>query len=121
MKPITKILRNLTPEEYYEKHLYIIHHFFEHQLAPKEIYVLALFMAIKGDLAEQDRFGTQCRKIVMEKAKIQAGGLGNYMKQFLEKGYITKDENNKYHLNPWLIPDPTAQVYQFRIDIKPEV
>ena len=117
MRPIKKILRDLSPEKYYEQHLHIIHLFLPAQLTNKEIETLALFMSLKGELVEQDRFGTQCRKIVMEKMGIKPGGLGNYLRALEEKSYIYK-EGNKFRIREFLVPDHNVQGYQFLIQKK---
>jgi DNA-binding MarR family transcriptional regulator len=118
MKPITKVLKNLDRQAYYEKHLYIIHHFFPESLTPKQIEVLACFMSLDNEMAHIERFGTYCRKLVMDKTGLQPGGLGNYLKQLIEKEYIFKDKDKGYSLNPWIVPDHNSQIYQFRIDKK---
>ena len=117
MKPIVKKLENLTPQQYYEKHLSIVHQFLPVQLTNKEIEVLATFMALQGDVAELDRFGTQCRKIVMKKLGIVPGGLGNYLRDLISKGYISKVDKT-YTINKYIIPNSKVQGYQFLIEMK---
>lgn len=116
MKPIVKVLRGLSPQEYYQKHLQIVHNFLPAQLTNKEIEVLALFMSLKGELAEQDRFGTQCRKVVMRKLSLRPGGLGNHLRALEDKGYISK-QGKVYRIVPFLIPSgESRQGYQFLIE-----
>jgi DNA-binding MarR family transcriptional regulator len=86
-------------------------------LTNKEIEVLALFMSLKGDIADQDRFGTQCRKMVMAKLGLKPGGLGNYLRALEEKGYISK-KGKQFEVNPFIVPDPQRQGYQFLIEME---
>lgn len=117
MKPITKVLKDLSPEEYYQKHLHIVQQFLPAQLTNKEVEVLALFMSLSGDVAEMDRFGTQCRKIVMKKLGLKPGGLSNYLRAFEEKGFIKKVDKS-FEITRFLFPDPKVQGYQFLIQKK---
>ena len=77
----------LTRDKYYMKHLSIINPLLPVSLTPKEIEVLAAFMALKGDIAN-DRFGTTARKLVMDKLSLSLSGLGNYLKSLKDKRFI---------------------------------
>lgn len=112
MNIIRKTL-NLTQEEYYEKHLLIINHILPIQMTPKEAKVLAAFMSLDGDIAE-DPFGTSGRKIVKRKLKISSGGLGNYLDQLKKKGFISVIGKNLKML-PILKPNRENQGYQFKL------
>lgn len=112
MNPIKKQLV-LGKNEYYVKHLSIINNFLPKELAPKEIEVLAAFMALEGDIAN-DRFGTSARKIVMEQVGISPGGLGNYLKSFKEKKFVTKVDG-KLNILPILYPNESHQGYMFKL------
>lgn len=114
MNPITKVAKNLDTQQYCAKHLSIIHVFLPEQLTKKEIEVLASFMALEGQIAEQDRFGTQCRKLVMAKQGIQPGGLGNYLRSLEDKQYIFKQDGS-FVVSEHLIPEKGLQTYQFAI------
>lgn len=113
MNIIRKILR-LNKEEYYKKHLLIINHLLPIQMTPKEAEVLAAFMSLEGDIAN-DPFGTSGRKIVKNKLGISAGGLGNYLDQLKKKGFILSNDNTLYIL-PILIPERKVQGYQFKLE-----
>lgn len=115
MKIIQKVLRNLSAEVYNQKHLQIINQFLPIQMTEKEVEVLAAFMALDGDIAKKDRFGTTPRKIVMEKLGISPGGLGNYLKSLRDKNYIFKNEYNVLQIRDFLLPEESAQGYQFKI------
>jgi len=117
MEIIRKALR-LTREEYYKKHLLIINHILPKQMTPKEAEVLAAFMSLQGDIA-QDPFGTSGRKIVRQKLGISAGGLGNYLDQLKEKGFITETDR-ELKIIPILIPKGDSQGYQFKLEIDGE-
>lgn len=103
----------LSREDYYKKHLLIINYILPVHMTTKEAEVLAAFMSLRGDI-QQDPFGTSGRKLVREKVNISAGGLGNYLDQLKNKGFIYED-NNKLHIAPKLIPDDKEQGYQFKL------
>ncbi len=114
MKVIKKVLR-LNRADYYEKHLLIINHILPKQMTPKEATVLAAFMSLTGDLAE-DPFCTTGRKIVRERLGISPGGLGNYLDQLKSKDFILEEEG-KLVILPILIPEKDEQFYQFKLEI----
>ncbi len=84
------------------------------ELTPKEVEVLAHFMALEGDLADNP-FSTTGRKKVMERMGISPGGLGNYLDKLKKKGFIKQDKNKIITILPVLIPNKAQQVYQFRL------
>jgi DNA-binding CsgD family transcriptional regulator len=108
----------LTRDAYYAKHLAIINPMLPISLTPKEIEVLASFMSLSGDIAN-DRFGTTARKLIMDKLSISISGLGNYLKSLKDKGFI---KGNK--ILPILFPEEEIQDYRFRLinltDSKPK-
>lgn len=109
-------INGLNVYRYCEAHLKVINHFLPAQLTNKEIEVLAGFMALGGDLIEQDRFGTQARKEIRDRLGISNGGLGNHLKSLQDKAFIYKDEKNKLQINNHLIPSTKKiQGYQFKI------
>ena len=114
MKTLKKQLR-LPKNEYYTKHLSIVNIFLPVQLTPKEIEVLAAFMSLEGDIATQ-RFGTSARKMVMEQLGVKPGGLGNYLKSLQGKGFLIKDEAEKFKILPLLHPTPQSQGYMFKLE-----
>jgi hypothetical protein len=115
MKVIKKALK-LNREDYYKKHLLIINHILPVQLTYKEAEVLAHFLALDGSIAI-DPFGTSGRKLVREKMKISAGGLGNYLDQLKTKEFIYEDEHKSLKIVPLLIPENKEQFYQFKLEI----
>jgi len=114
MKIIRKAL-SLNKEDYYKKHLFIINHILPVQMTPKEVEVLASFMALEGDIAKEP-FCTSGRKIVREKLKISPGGMGNYLEQLKGKGFII-DKDRRLTILPILIPEKSEQGYQFKLKI----
>jgi len=104
----------LTEYDFFVKHLSIVNVFLPVHLTPKEIEVLAMFMSLTGDIAE-DRFGTSARKIVMTKLNLSAGGLGNYLKSLKTKGFIQNNE-----IIPILHPKSDEQPYMFKLIKKDE-
>jgi DNA-binding MarR family transcriptional regulator len=97
-------------EVYFELHLSIINNFLPKKLSKKEIQVLAAFLSLEGDLAE-DPFSTTGRKIVRNKLNMSSGGLGNHLDALIKKDFITED----YKIPNILKPEKTQQDYQFRI------
>lgn len=106
----------LSKEKYYQKHLLIINHILPVQMTPKEAEFLAAFMSLEGDIAK-DLFGTSGRKIVRNKLNISAGGMGNYLDQLKEKGFILTKEDGSLFILPILIPDRQMQGYQFKLEV----
>ena len=113
MSTIRKQLR-LPKIEYYTKHLSIVNIFLPVHLTPNEIKVLATFMSLEGDIAE-DRFGPSARKIVMHTLGLKPGGLGNYLKSLKIKNFLKKDEEKKFEILPLLYPDTSTQEYTFQL------
>lgn len=112
MKVIKKVLK-LKKKDYYTKHLLIINPLLPKQLTPKEAEVLATFMSLEGDLSKVP-FSTTGRRIVRERLGISAGGLGNYLDQLKEKGFILEN-NTELSILPILIPNSKEQLYQFKL------
>jgi hypothetical protein len=113
METINKQLK-LPKIKYYTQHLSIVNVFLPIKMTPKEIEVLAAFMSLEGDIAEQ-RFGTSARKIVMQSMGIKPGGLGNYLDTLGKKGFITPDDTHKFVIKQLLHPDPNLQNYRFQL------
>jgi hypothetical protein len=103
----------LPKNEYYVKHLSIVNVFLPRKLTPKEIEVVASFMSLEGDIAN-DRFGTSARRIVMQGLNLSPGGLGNYMDSLQKKGFITKQDGS-YSILPILHPELEEQKYMFNL------
>ena len=113
MKTIKKQLK-LPKNDYYTKHLSIVNVFLPVSLTPKEIEVLASFMSLEGDIANE-RFGTTARKMVMRELGVKPGGLGNYLKSLQGKGFLIKDEVEKFKIHSMLYPELTTQNYMFQL------
>lgn len=112
MRPIAKTLR-LEKVEFYQVHLSLINCVLPVKLKPKEIEVLAHFMALDGD-DEIDRFGPQNRKIVRNRLNISHGGLSNYIGQLREKNFLT-GSGSDIKLLPLIQPDKIEQTYMFKL------
>lgn len=114
MGVIKKVI-SVSREDYYVAHLSIINPLLPVKMTPKEIEVLGTFMSITGEVAEHDRFGTTCKKIVKERLKLSDGGLGNYLKVLKEKGFIYTNEAGILTVLEVLQADPITQNYLFKI------
>ena len=112
---VIKKIMNVSKDEYFIVHLSIINPLLPVKMTPKEVEVLGTFMGIEGEVAEKDRFGTTCKKIVKEKLNLSDGGLGNYIKSLKEKGFLYYNENKVLCLLDVLLADKTGQSYMFRI------
>lgn len=110
---ISKTLR-LSKTDYYRKHLSIINPILPETMTPKEVEVLANFMALDGELSKEP-FGTTGRKTVRTKMKISPGGLGNYLTQLKDKGFILQGTHKILRILPVLMPNEAEQLYQFRL------
>lgn len=113
MKKITKVLK-LNEVEFYQKHLEIVNAMLPVKLTPKEIEVLGNFLSLKGQIAEEDRFGTSCRKIIKERMDLKDGGLGNYIKSLKDKKFIIEGKKG-LEILPFLMIDDDTVVYMFKI------
>lgn len=108
----------LEEKDYYTKHLSIINPMLPKSLTPKEVEVLGAFMSLKGEIAQIDRFGTSCRKIVKARLGLSDGGLGNYIKSLKEKGFILLNEENIMYIPKVLFAESNSQGYMFKIVLK---
>ena len=62
-------------------------------LTSKEIEILSAFMELQGDAIEDNRFGTQARKLVREKFGFKTySNVDNYIKYFKDKGVLIKED-----------------------------
>lgn len=82
-------------------------------MTPKEIEVLAAFMALEGDIA-QLRFGSSARKIIRKKLDMSESGLSNHMSELSRKGYI-KHTDNGIIIHPKLNIESNEHVYWFKL------
>jgi len=110
MKALSKKLV-LNTKDYYIVHLSIINALIPgNKLTPKEIEVLASFMMLQGDIA-QDRFGSTAKKLIRLNLNISDAGLSNYIKSLKTKGFISK--NNA--ILQMLIPNDVSQDYYLQV------
>lgn len=114
MPTIQKVLR-LSKNQYYETHLLLVNALLPAKMTPKEVEVMARFMALEGDIAT-DRFGTSARKIIKEELDISDGGLGNYLKSLKNKNFLRLNPQGKLEIHPLLQNSPTEQIYAFRLE-----
>lgn len=105
---------NLTKLEYHKTHLSFINCLLPVKMTPKEIEVLAGFMALEGDIAKH-RFGKTARKLIMEELKLSPSGLSNYIKSLSDNNFLKEDQAKELQIWPLLIPEEKEQEYQFKI------
>lgn len=104
-------------KEYFKKHLEVINPFIPTKFTPMEMKVLTAFMNLEGEEVEETRFNPTTRKKVMEELGLSAGGLGNYLRSLVDKGFITKSKYTKtLSVVDYLIPEEKGQGYQFKIE-----
>lgn len=116
MEVIKKAIK-VKPEEYFNKHLEIINPLMPTKFTPMEMKVLTAFMNIDGEEVEEGRFNPYTRKLVMKDLGLSAGGLGNYLRSLVKKGFLIKSKYTKnLSVADYLIPEDKWQGYQFKID-----
>ena len=109
-----------TKREFFELHLNIMNSLLSQKFTEKEIVILASFMSIDEKLVEDDRFNTLVRKKVRTEHKLSAGGLGNYLKSMLDKGYLTKSKiTGRLKIKSILMPALPKQGYEIKIGYRP--
>ena len=109
---LRKVLR-LNKRKYYETHLQIVSALLPVKPTPKEVEVLAAFLALGGDIAK-DRFGTTARKMVKSELRLSDGGLGNYLKSLKDKMFIIHREGED-QINPLLECESQVQNYMVQL------
>jgi|LakMenE01Jun11ns_1017448.scaffolds.fasta_scaffold9957570_15 hypothetical protein len=110
MKALSKKLV-LPNKDYYIVHLSIINALIpSNKLTPKEIEVLASFMMLQGDIAE-DRFGSTAKKKIRSELNLSDAGLSNYIKSLKAKGFVT----NSNTILQMLIPNDVSQDYYLQV------
>ena len=108
--------------KFYHKYLQLINVILPEPLTTKEIEILSAFMELEGDLIEEDRFGTQCRKYIRDKFKFKSySNLDNYIKYMKQKGVLLRDEDTgKLIINKRIeIPKDTKDielVFKFELE-----
>lgn len=94
---------------YYKVHLDVVNAFLPVKLTDKEREVLAAFMSLEGQLAE-DRFGKLARAFVRKIVGLKPQGMYNYIKAFEDKKCVI---NGK--ILPVLMPEKNVQEYNFKL------
>jgi hypothetical protein len=83
----------LSRKEFFPKYLKLVNVILPKPLTSKEIEILSAFMELQGDAIEDDRFGTQARKLVRNKFGFKTySNIDNYIKYFKDKGVLIKEE-----------------------------
>lgn len=113
MPEIIKTLK-LDRLDFYKTHLSIVNCIIPVKLTPTEVEVLAAFMALEGDIAEY-RFSSGGRKIVKDRLGLSSSSLSGHLGNMLLKEFIKKDELERIHIWPLLIPEDSQQIYRLRI------
>ena len=111
-----KIL-TLNELDYYITHLKIINTVFPFNMTEKEIFVVAHFLTMKGDIRE-DLFGTTSRKLVRTRCNLTLAGLSNYLNALQLKRCIIEDENKKLKLHQLLNINSEAHEYNLTLQLK---
>lgn len=121
MKLLKTVVHRST-DQYYLAHLQIINATFEVQMFPKEMEVLAAFMALDKKLTEDDMFNTHARKIVKAKlGGMSAAALSNQLRFLLDKGFLEKHPiTNKITVHPAILCEEDWQQYAIKLVEKKE-
>ena len=120
MEVIRKAIVCKSRMEFYELHLAIINPLLPNRLTEKEILILASFMSADERLVEDDRFNSLVRKKVMQRHQLSAGGLGNYLKAMIKKGFLSKSKiTGRIKIKEFMLPKDNVQGYEFKIGYKP--
>jgi len=81
-------------KEFYPRYLKLVNVILPKPLTLREIEVLSAFMELQGDAIEDDRFGTQARKLIRNKFGFKTySNIDNYIKYFKDKGVLVKEDN----------------------------
>ncbi len=111
----------LKKKDFLPKYLKLVNVILPDPLTQREMDILAAFMELEGDLARDDRFGTQARSFVRKKFGFKSySNLDNYIKYFKRKGVLLNDpKTGQLKLNPKInVPEGKGQVelvFQFNI------
>ena len=90
----------LDRKQFYPKYLKLVNVILPKSLTTKEIEILSAFMELQGDAIEDNRFGTQARKLVRQKFGFKNySNIDNYIKYFKNKGVLISDDNKKLMIN----------------------
>lgn len=113
MKNLVKTLR-LETLEYYKTHLSIVNCLLPVKITNKEIEVLALYMYFSKSL-EDDKFGTNIKKLIRERLNLSHQGLSNYIKLLIVKGFLRINDEKEISILPILHPDVNQQSYMLKL------
>ena len=103
-------------QEFIELHLSTLNALMPVKFTDKEIKILAHFLSVDDKLVEDDRFNSLIRKRVMFEHRLSAGGLGNYLKSMIDKGFLTRSQvTGRIKVQSFLMPDQPKQGYEIRI------
>ena len=116
MQIISKALV-LSKEEYFKKHLLIINPFIPIPLTVKEIEFLATALMVEEQL-NVFTFETTGRREIRKIMNISHGGLGNYLRELKDKGYLLEDEKGHISILDILRPEIEWQGYQFKLEVE---
>jgi len=109
MKRIKK--QHVSRKEFYPQYLKLVNVILPKPLTAKEIEVLSAFMELEGDLVENDRFGTQARKLIREKFGFKKhSNIDNYIKYFKRKGVLYIDGSKLRVIESINIPKDEREV-----------
>lgn len=114
MKVIQQAFK-VSNEEYYSMHLHIINAVLPAKLTEKEIEVLSAFMALPKDLVSEGYFNPVARKKVLAKVGLSSAGLSNHIRAMIDKGFLTKSDDNDISIKAFLHPEDDGQGYQFKL------
>lgn len=94
MKRLKK--QRIDRKNFYPKYLKLINVILPQPLTQREIDILSAFMELEGDVVDNDRFGTQARRLVRERFKFKShSNLDNYIQYFKRKGVLYTDDTGK--------------------------
>jgi hypothetical protein len=109
-----KLHKELSYVEFYILHIHLLNAFAKEKLTPKAIEILAYFMSLKGDIAEE-RFNTLARKFVKQKFGIGNAGLSNYIREMKDKGFIYENDKGVLDIIPALKAKDSENMYMFSL------
>lgn len=113
MRNIVKTLR-LETMDYYKTHLSIINCLLPVKITGKEIEVLALYMHFSKSL-EDDRFGTNTKKLICQTLGLSHQGMSNYIKSLTVKGFLKVNQKKEITILPLLHPEANEQTYMLKL------
>lgn len=117
MKNFKKRLECNTAVEYYAAHWKIVNGIFDLDLTPRELDLLANFLAQRAD---EHTFDSTSRRIVMQRLGLSPSFISNYLKKLVEKNILIREEDTsgvmRTKIHPMFIPGESLQDYTIRIE-----